>query len=131
MRKLRQRKRNRKRGHPDDPGLSRILSSVSMNHFPAARTAPLRGGISVSFSSPTKTVFLFGKDHLCTYLKKRKKERALPHSQLQNKILFISPAPSFLCSPYRAFHQLRSQLPRSEVSSILGDSFVLSHQACL
>lgn len=117
MRKLRLRKRNRKRGHPDDPGLSRILSSVSMNHFPAARTAPLRGGISVSFSSPTKTVFLFGKDHLCTYLKKeRKKELFLIHSSKIKSSLFPQLLPS--CAPHiepftssaRNYHGAKSRL---------------------
>lgn len=34
------------------------------------------------------------------------KEKALPHSWLQNKILFISPALSFLCSGYKTFPQL-------------------------
>lgn len=67
-----------------------------MNHFPAARTAPLCGGISVSFSCPTKTIFLFGKDHFCPCLKKKK--LFLIHSSRVKSSLFPQLLPS--CAPH-------------------------------
>lgn len=97
--------------------ISQWLLSTALESLPYATTGPLCGATSISFSwLPYRTTFPFEKTTFtpCPFLKKKKekrerKEKTLPHSRLQNKILFISPAPSFLRSQYKkTLRQLRN-----------------------
>lgn len=91
MRKRRPRSKY-KQGQPDN---LRLFSTASESLPCCHSSAPLWGDLHRLCSSTLQDDFLFG-DHLHPFF--LKKERALPHSWLQNKILFSFPAPSFRSS---------------------------------
>lgn len=102
MWELRPRKRNHKQGPPKNRAHGSSL--LPLSHFPDATTAPPCGETSILFSCPPNTTIFSLENYLCPFF--FDKEKVLPHSWLQNKILFISPALSFLCSGYKTFPQL-------------------------